>query len=82
MISGGEGGAVVCKCRPGRSELPFIRRYIFLKELGLINVPLLLLDCALPEPELSQLRSKCRTIETCSPAALPARLELERNRID
>jgi len=82
IISGGEGGALVCRCRPGRSELPLIRRYILLKELGLIRMPLLLLDCALPEQELARLRGKCRTIEICSLQDLPARLELERNRID
>lgn len=81
-MSGGEGGALVCRCRPGRSELPLIRRYIFLRELGLLRMPLLLLDCTLPEQELAQLRSKCAAIEICSPEALPARLELERNRID
>ena len=82
LMSGGEGGALVCRCKPGRSELPLIRRYIFLREIGLIRIPLLLLDCSLPEQELAKLRSKCRTIEICSLEALPARLELERNRID
>ena len=82
LMSGGEGGALVCRCRPGCSELPLIRRYIFLRELGLVKMPLLLIDCALPAEELTALRRKCRSIELCSLEALPARLELERNRID
>lgn len=81
-MSAGTGGALVCRCRPGRSELPLIRRYLFLRELGLLRVPMLLLDCALPEAELARLQEKCPSIELCSLENLPARLELERNRID
>jgi len=74
LLSGGTGGAVVClPCGNGQEAL-FLRRCRWLRELGLLRCPVLLVDTAgtaLPEET-----------EICSPEELLTRLELERNRID
>lgn len=82
LLPGGIGGALVCICRPGLREEPLVRRYIWLRELGLLRVPLLLVGSSLPYEEQAHLHRRCGSIEFCSLEELPARLEVERNRLE
>lgn len=77
----GKGGALVCLCRSGLSETPQIIRYSWLRGMGLVRCPLLLVDSDLSQKERTQLCGKYPGIEFCTLAELPARLELERERL-
>lgn len=81
MLPGSRDGIVICYGTPGLPESGFIRRYLFLRDLGLIGSTLILVDQGLAEPELRWLEARHWGIEICSRAELPERLELERNRI-
>lgn len=82
LLPGKSGGAAVCLCREGLREEPILRRYLWLRGLGLIRVPLLAVDCGLREAERKWIEDKGGGIELCCPEELPARLELERNRLE
>ena len=81
LLPGGAGGAVVCMCRPGGRELALVRRCRWLRELGLLRSPVLLVDCGLEPWEREALAQMGRGVEICGLEELPARLELERNRL-
>lgn len=75
LLSGGSGGAVVClRCGNGREEL-FLRRCRWLRSIGLLRCPILLVEPA-GETVFSEEE------EICSPEDLLLRLELERKQID
>lgn len=75
------GGIMVCRCFPGMKESFFIKRYVFLREMGLLNCPLLVVDDGLSPEEQKWLLSKSG-IEICSPEEIASRLEVERNQIE
>lgn len=77
LVRGSRGGALVCVCRPDGREQAFVRRYRFLREMGLLKCPLLLV-CGTEEMPSGALYPG---VEICSLEALPARLELERNQL-
>lgn len=79
LLPGQRGAAVVCLCRPGGREEAVIRRYRWLRDLGLVRSPLLLVDCGLTEAEKSRLHKQ--GVELCEMAELTARLEQERERL-
>lgn len=78
--AGSTGGAVVCLCRGDGGELPLIRRYSWLRDMGLIRGPLLLVDCGSGVARETRARLG-RGMEICSLEELPARLEWERKRL-
>lgn len=82
LLSCGGGGALVCLCRPGFREVSFIQRYHFLRSVGLLRCPMLLVDCDLPQREQTLLCRKYPGIEFCSRSALASRLEVERDQLD
>lgn len=77
----GKGGAVVYLCRPKQPETAQIIRYSWLKGMGFVRCPLLLVDSDLSQREQLLLCKKYPGIEFCTLAELPARLELERERL-
>lgn len=81
LIPGNRGGATVCLCRPGLAERNTLRRYVWLREMGLLRDPILLVDCGLNEDERKELSRLGRCVEFCSLEELPARLEVERERL-
>lgn len=81
LLPGGSGGVTVLFCGPGLKEEPFIRRWRWLRGMGLIQSPLLVIDRGLTPEEKAWL-SECEFVEFCGLEELPARLELERNRIE
>lgn len=81
LLPVGRGGAAVCMCHPGLKEEFFVRRWCWLRGIGLVEGVLLVIDCGLDASERSWLES-CRHVEFCSLEDLPARLELERNQIE
>ena len=81
LLSGGRGGCAVCMCRGGMQEELFIRRWRWLRSLGLVEGRLLAVDCGLEEPQRRWL-ARYRDVEICSLEELPDRLELERNQIE
>lgn len=72
LLPGGEGCVVVCYGPPGEE---IFTRFKWLKSLGLLNCPLLM---------VAEEAESCHfdEIEICSPEQLLARLEQERNRFD
>lgn len=72
LLPGGREGVLIMPGRPGEEELSFVRRYLWLRELGLLRQPLVLVDMGLTEPERSWLTD--RGIEICSREALAQRL--------
>ena len=82
LLPGQRGAALVCVCRPGNQEEAIIRHYGWLRDLGLLRAPLLLIDGGLTEEERARLL-KCRQgVTICGPEELVSRLEQERNKLD
>ena len=81
LLPGERGGAVVCRCGAGLKEEFFLRRCLWLRHLGMLKAPLLVVDDGLTCQERAWLE-RCRGVEFCSLEELPARLELERNGIE
>ncbi len=81
LLPGNREGLVICFGTPGLPESGFIRRYLFLRDWGLLGSDLLVVDQGLAEPERRWLENRRCGIELCEPEELPARLELERKRI-
>ena len=77
----GKGGAMVCLCSGGQPETAQIIRYSWLRGMGLVRCPLLLVDSDLSQKEQQLLCKRYPGIEFCGLAELPARLELERKRL-
>ncbi len=75
------GAAVVCLCRGDGEEEVLIRRYGWLRDLGLIRCPMLLVDCGLSEEDGLRLLKGRPGVEICTEAELPARLEREREKL-
>ncbi len=82
LLPGGRGLTAVCFCGPGLGQLPALRRWCWLRDLGLIRGKLLIVDCGISEKERKILAQMGAGIEIWDPAALPGRLELERERLD
>ena len=82
LLPGGRDGMAVCFCLPGLKQLSTVRRWHWLREVGLLRCPVILVDCGLSEKEKKELARWCNETELCSQEALCERLELERNRFD
>lgn len=82
LIPKKQAGAVAYLCHGGLSELPGLRRWLWLKNWGLMTAPILLIDCGLTEQERKELSCLVKDGEFCSVEGLPARLELERRKFD
>ena len=76
----GKGGALVC-LRSGQQALAQILRYSWLRGMGFVRCPLLLVESGLSEKEQDQLCKKYPGIEFCTLAELSVRLERERERL-
>ena len=76
LLPGAAGGAVVCR---GWPEEGLLRRYRWLRELGLLTWPLLIVAEVQVEDTEQFFGSG---IEICSPDALADRLEQERTYLD
>lgn len=79
LLPGQRDGAMVYLCR-GREEA-VIRRYAWLRDLGILHCPLILVDCALPEEERLRLIGNRHGVEFCGLEELTARLEQERKSV-
>lgn len=82
LFSCGIGGALVCMCRPGGQEMALVQRYSWLRGVGLIRSPMLLVGSTLSLREQALLCRKYPGIEFCSLEELAPRLEVERDRLD
>lgn len=76
LLPGQRGPVMVCLCRSGGKEEAVIRRYRWLRDLGLLHCPLILVDGGLTEEE--RVRLGKQDVEICTLAELDARLEQER----
>ena len=72
LLPGGKEGWLVYPGGPGEGELSFVRRYLWLKGMGLINCPLIIMDLGLCDREREWLSSK--GIEIYSPQEVTERL--------
>lgn len=61
----------------GREEAA-VRRYRWLRNLGVLRKPLILVDSRLTQKERAMLCRSCPDVEFCDLAELPARMEQER----
>jgi hypothetical protein len=59
-----------------------LRHYGWLRDLGLLRCPLLLIDCGMTEDERARLLRHRPDIEICTLEELPSRLEQERKKLD
>lgn len=66
-------GVLYAPAGPGAAEGSFVRRYLWLRELGLLRCPLVMADQGLSDAERDWLTDRGITI--CSPAEISARLE-------
>ena len=82
MLPGFEDGILLITVSAGIPESFSIRRYVYLKELGLLNCTMLAVDLGLSETERKWLLQQNCGIEIVDPEDLNGWLELERNRID
>ena len=80
LLPGQCGAVTVCLCRGDGAEEPLIRRHRWLRDMGLIREPLILLDGGLTEEEKRRLTRQGLMI--CDMAELSARLEQEREKLD
>ena len=74
------GAVTVCLCRGDGAEEHLIRRHRWLRDMGLIRDPLILLDGGLSEDEKRRLTRQGLTL--CDMVELSARLEQEREKLD
>jgi hypothetical protein len=82
LLAGQRGAVLVCLCRPGCGEEAVIRHYGWLRDLGLLRAPLMLVDGGLTEEERARLLRCRQGVTICDPEELLSRLEQERNRLD
>lgn len=80
MLSGLRGSVTVHFCR-GSDEEAVVRRYRWLRDMGVAGGCLLLVDSELSEVERTALCERDGSVVFCTWAELPARLEQERERI-
>lgn len=73
LLPGQKGVAMVYYCR-GESLDALIRRWRWLRDLGLVRCRLILVDGGLTE-EQKQMLANRQGIEICDPAQLPERIE-------
>lgn len=64
------------------SEVALVRRYYWLRELGLTKCRLVLLDSQLPQQRQQRIREKCRDIEFCTLAQWRAGQDERREELD
>lgn len=81
LLTAGQGGITVLLCVGKWKPVPFVRRWCFLRELGLFRGELLLVDLGMTPGEKERLEN-CRFVEICRLEELESRLELERNQIE
>lgn len=82
FLPGQQGGAMVCICRGAAGEEQLLRYWGWLKGLGLLRCPVLVLDGGMTREELDRLLHCRQDVELCTLEALAARLEQERNKLD
>jgi hypothetical protein len=81
LLPGQRGAVLICLCRGAAHEEQIIRHYGWLRDLGLLRAPLLLVDGGMTEEERIRLL-KCRQgVEFCRLEELSSRLEQERNAV-
>lgn len=78
-LDGGDGGYVVCVCRPDGKERPFLEQVLLLKRMGLLNGQVLLIDQGISADTLKWMKNGA--FRCISPEELPEYLELERNQL-
>lgn len=69
LLPSGDGGYLIIPGEPGNGELPFVRRYLWLRDLGLLSSSLIVADLGLCPEERAWLEA--RGIEIRGPEALP-----------
>lgn len=72
LLPGGREGLLILPGRPGETETSFVRRYLWLRGLGLLEMPLVMVDLGLSQTEKNWLAD--REIELCGPEELSRRL--------
>lgn len=70
LFPAGEEGVLILPELPEDSRWPFVARYLWLRDLGLIRCPLVVADSGLNTQQRQWLEAK--GIEICKPEALPA----------
>lgn len=75
------GCVLVYLCRPGKAGMP-LPCHRWLHAMGLLKGPLIVVGSSLSPEAQARLTAQRENIVFCSLAELPARLELERNKLD
>ena len=78
LLPGQRGTVMVCLCRGDGEEEPVLRHYGWLRDLGFVRCPLLLVECGITEEERTRPLSLRQDVEICTMEELPSKLEQER----
>ena len=81
LVPGQRGAALVCICRGDPREEQILRHYGWLRDLGLIRAPMVLVDGGLTEDDRLRLLRCRQDVELLTMEELPSRLEQERNKL-
>lgn len=81
LLPGQRGTAMVCLCRGDGEEEIVLRHYGWLRGLGLVRCPLLLVDCGITEEERTRLLHLKQGVDICTMEELSSRLEQEREKL-
>lgn len=77
LLPGSRGSALLFLCRPGKDVSWVLARYRWLRDLGLIRGPLLIIGSSLSPQEQERIRQRHRDVEFWNPEELSSRLEQE-----
>ncbi len=79
LLPGARGGVLVCLCCRGGEEA-MVRRYGWLRDLGLLRCPMVLLDSSLAENTQQAIMQMCPGIRFMTLAEFTAGLQEERKK--
>lgn len=78
LLPGQRGTVMVYMCQGSEETEPVLRHYGWLRDMGFIRCPLLLVECGITEAERTRLLSLRQDVEICTMEELPSKLEQER----
>lgn len=81
LLPGQRGTAMVYLWRDYGEGEQALRHFGWLRDLGLLRCPLLLIDCGMTEEERARVLTNRPGVEICTLEELPSRLEQERKEV-
>lgn len=82
LLPGGKHGLAVCVCTPGLKELSTVHRWRWLRSLGFIRCPVIVVAKGLSDPEILELFRAAKGMEICTQEEFYTHLDSESKRFD